>query len=81
MTNEADWPKDPLLRALRAMSILAFIALLCYVVAVKEQVDVTVVGFLVGAIIIQLGYDALVGVPGVVLKRAGGTADKETKDT
>lgn len=79
--NEADWPKDPLLRALRALSILAFIVLLFIVLAVKQDVDVTTVGFLVGAILIQLSYDALVGVPGVISRRADASADKEAKDS
>ncbi len=72
-TTEADWPRDPLLRALRALSVLAFIVLLFVVILTKDSVDVTTVGFLVGAILIQLSYDALVGVPGVLNKRDDGS--------
>lgn len=72
MTTGDDWPHDPLLRVLRTISVIAFLALLIVVLIVKEDADVTTVGFLIGAILIQLSYDALVGIPGVLRRSDDG---------
>lgn len=71
MTEEEGWPHDPLLRVLRTFSVVAFIILLFIVLVFRDAHDVTTVGFLIGAILIQLSYDVLISLPGAVSKRLG----------
>lgn len=53
--------KDPLLRVLRAISILAFLVLIAVVVLDPGRTDATTLApILAGAILLQLGYAVVV---------------------
>ena len=47
--------RDPLLRMLRAVAVAVFLALLCFGV-ITRSMDGTVVGTLMGGLIVLLGY-------------------------
>jgi hypothetical protein len=55
---------DPLLRALRAISLAAFLAIFVVVVADPDRaMNLALVAFLAGAILLQLGYDVALRIP------------------
>lgn len=65
---------DPLLRALRAVAILAMLGLLIAVVLSvvfdgTRSVDPTLAAMLIGAILLALGYPFALRLPGVVVQR------------
>lgn len=62
--------KDPLIRWLRALSVLAILVLVIYVVLFRP--DLPLVALLMGAVLLQLGYE--VAIPG--LARGAKSADE-----
>lgn len=65
---------DPLLRALRAVAILAMLGLLAALVIsvvldATRDVDPTLAAMLIGAILLALGYPFALRLPGVVVQR------------
>jgi hypothetical protein len=73
------WHDDPLLRWLRALSVISFLSLVILVVQTvlsRPEVNpndfLALAGLLAGAVLLQLGYE--VTIPGLV-KRAGSKAE------
>ena len=63
------WGSDPLLRWLRVISIVAFLTLIVIVVLDPARAsDLPLVGLLVGAILLQLGYEVVL--PGITDRRS-----------
>lgn len=68
---------DPLVRVLRSISILALLGLLSLVVADRSrQNDWPLVALLVGAVVLQLGYDVALRIPGILEPRKNGDRDE-----
>lgn len=65
--------RDPLQRILRTISVLAFLILVGVLIVDKDrQTDIALDALLVGAILIQLGYDiAIPFLSGVIERRNG----------
>lgn len=68
--------RDPLLRWLRALSVVAFLTLVVVVVLRSGAVDIPLVALLSGAVLLQLGYEVII--PG--LTRGAKSADQRDEE-
>jgi peptidoglycan/LPS O-acetylase OafA/YrhL len=76
----AMWGKnstDPILRALRVISVISFLILVSVVVLDQGRPpDLPLTALLVGAVLLQLGYEVIV--PGLSRRRNGNGEEKKT---
>lgn len=68
-----------MLRALRAVAVLAFIGLLAYVVlgVGGREPDLTLAFLLVGAALFALGYDVALRIPGFLERKPAPSEDDD----
>jgi hypothetical protein len=61
---------DPVLRALRALAVVAFLGLLAALILnTDRQPDLTLAFLLIGATIFALGYDVALRIPGFLERK------------
>jgi hypothetical protein len=73
------WTRDPLLRALRTVSLVAFLALTALVIIDPSRADNPTRAMLIGAVLLQLGYEVVIKLPQIVARRLD-SGDKEDGD-
>lgn len=82
MAPPDQWTQDPLNRALRVLSVVAFLGLIIVVVVDPDRSNnLALQSLLVGAILLQLGYDVALRLPDIISKRNSQvpqTPDNET---
>ena len=77
MTGPDIWTTDPLLRAMRFISFFAFLALLSLVIIDPTRADNATRAMLIGAILLQLGFEVVVKLPEVIARRRDNGQDKK----